>query len=202
MKNLIIPKDGIVKVIQISDTHLFADDEFEIFGVKSNLTFKEVIKESISYNYRVEISYKDFNGKSSLRQISNVEYSNEFQKNRNKNNEHITAYCHLRNEKRTFKLNRIEKIRFVERDKNTNWVNNSSGGCYIATMAYGSYEHPQVRILRKYRDDVLLCTYIGKLFVKVYYYVSPKIVIVLKDQITINRIIRKILDKLIENMIK
>lgn len=32
-----------MKVIQISDTHLFADDELDIFGVKSNLKFKEVI---------------------------------------------------------------------------------------------------------------------------------------------------------------
>src|SRR5205823_9884650 len=36
--------DGTVKVIQISDTHLFSDDEFEIFGVKSNIKFKEVMK--------------------------------------------------------------------------------------------------------------------------------------------------------------
>jgi hypothetical protein len=166
------------------------------------VTFKEVIEESISNNYRLEISYKDYNGKSSLRQISNVEYSNEFQKNSSKNNDHISAYCHLRNEKRTFKLNRIEKIRFVESNKNTDWVNNSSGGCYIATMAYGSYEHPQVLILRKFRDDVLHSYFIGKLFVKLYYSVSPKFVFVLKNQITINRIIRKILDKLIENIIK
>jgi hypothetical protein len=165
------------------------------------MTFKEVIKESISNNNRLEISYKDYNGKSSLRQISNVGYSNEFQKNSSKNNEHISAYCHLRNEKRTFKLNRIEKIRFVESNKNTNWVNNSSG-CYIATMAYGSYEHPQVMILRKFRDDVLLCSFIGKLFVKVYYFISPKLVIILKNQNTINTIIRKMLDKFIVFIIK
>lgn len=40
-------KDNAVKVIQISDTHLFADDELDIFGVKSNLTFKEVIDKII-----------------------------------------------------------------------------------------------------------------------------------------------------------
>jgi 3',5'-cyclic-AMP phosphodiesterase len=43
----IILKDGAVKVIQISDTHLFADDELDIFGVKSNLKFKEVIDKII-----------------------------------------------------------------------------------------------------------------------------------------------------------
>lgn len=47
MKNPIILKDGIVKVIQISDTHLFADDELEIFGAKSNITFSKVIRKII-----------------------------------------------------------------------------------------------------------------------------------------------------------
>lgn len=36
-----------MKVIQISDTHLFANDELEIFGVKSNITFKEVIRKIV-----------------------------------------------------------------------------------------------------------------------------------------------------------
>ena len=44
MKNTIILKDGVVKVIQVSDTHLFANDELEIFGAKSNIKFKEVIE--------------------------------------------------------------------------------------------------------------------------------------------------------------
>lgn len=37
-----------MKVIQISDTHLFADDELEIFGAKSNIKFKEVINRIIN----------------------------------------------------------------------------------------------------------------------------------------------------------
>ena len=48
MKNPAILKDGIMKVIQISDTHLFADDELEIFGVKSNAKFNEVINRIIA----------------------------------------------------------------------------------------------------------------------------------------------------------
>jgi 3',5'-cyclic-AMP phosphodiesterase len=48
--NMIKPilKDGTVKIIQISDTHLFSDDEQAIFGVKSNLTFKEVMEKMIA----------------------------------------------------------------------------------------------------------------------------------------------------------
>lgn len=52
----------------------------------------------------------------------------------------------------------------------------SGGGCYIATACYGSYEHPDVLVLRRYRDENLLNTAIGRAFVRVYYAVSPAIV--------------------------
>ena len=174
------------------------------------MTFKEVISESISKNRKVEISYQNYDQNNSIRQISNIEYSNEFQKKDKNNHQYISAYCHLRKETRTFKLNRIEKIRFVENAYNTIWVTNpffgstnksKSSGCYIATMAYGSYEHPQVVILRKFRDDILLNYLLGKLFVKLYYFTSPKIVYLLRNKILLNRIIRNILDKFIEKII-
>ena len=76
----------------------------------------------------------------------------------------------------------------------------SSGGCYIATMAYGDYDHPQVMELRKYRDQVLLKNYFGKLFVKIYYTVSPHLVKKLKNQNNINKLITSLLDKLIEKI--
>lgn len=31
----------------------------------------------------------------------------------------------------------------------------SNNGCYIATCVYGSYDCPQVWILRRFRDDIL-----------------------------------------------
>lgn len=48
-------------------------------------------------------------------------------------------------------------------------------GCYIATCCYKSYDHPSVKILRTFRDDVLLKTKIGVLFVDFYYKHSPDI---------------------------
>lgn len=36
-------KKEFMKIIQISDTHLFARDESEMYGVRSNLKFKEVV---------------------------------------------------------------------------------------------------------------------------------------------------------------
>lgn len=52
----------------------------------------------------------------------------------------------------------------------------SKGGCYIATSVYGSYDCPQVWILRRYRDYELARTWYGRVFIKVYYAISPTLV--------------------------
>lgn len=73
-----------------------------------------------------------------------------------------------------------------------------SSGCYIATMAYGDYDHPQVLILRQFRDDVLNKSFLGRWFIKFYYLISPKLVELLKNQIAINASIRIILNQFIK----
>ena len=47
------------------------------------------------------------------------------------------------------------------------------GGCFIATAAYGSYMHDDVKILRDFRDEYLLTNNIGSAFVSIYYQYSP-----------------------------
>lgn len=75
-------------------------------------------------------------------------------------------------------------------------------GCYIATMAYGNYNHPQVLELRRFRDQRLLTTMHGRLFVRFYYAISPKMVNLLKGHKRINRTIRAMLDKFVEYVSK
>lgn len=52
----------------------------------------------------------------------------------------------------------------------------SKGPCYVATAVYGSYDCPQVWTLRRYRDEVLGSTWYGRLFIKLYYAISPTLV--------------------------
>ena len=77
-------------------------------------------------------------------------------------------------------------------------VKSQNGGCYIATMAYGDYDHPQVMILRQFRDEVLDKSVFGKWFIKTYYHYSPKLVERLKNHRNVNIIIRKVLNQCIK----
>jgi len=47
------------------------------------------------------------------------------------------------------------------------------GGCFIATAAYGSMMKPHVKILRDFRDNIMLDNPVGKIFVNTYYTYSP-----------------------------
>jgi hypothetical protein len=81
-------------------------------------------------------------------------------------------------------------------------ISTATSGCYIATMAYGDYDHPQVMELRKFRDESLSKTILGCYFIKLYYNYSPILVDKLKDKPKINKLIRKFLDQLIKSITK
>lgn len=48
-----------------------------------------------------------------------------------------------------------------------------AGGCYIATAVYGSYDCPEVWVLRRFRDQALALSWPGREFIRFYYRVSP-----------------------------
>ncbi|MBQ7010087.1 MAG: DUF2726 domain-containing protein [Clostridia bacterium] len=55
-------------------------------------------------------------------------------------------------------------------------IPNRKKGCYIATCVYGSYDCPEVWVLRRFRDNVLSNSWYGRLFIKIYYFLSPAVV--------------------------
>ncbi len=67
-------------------------------------------------------------------------------------------------------LEEYEEYDFVMND------HKDSEGCYIATCVYGSYDCPQVWILRRFRDNFLKPHFWGRCFIRCYYFLSPPLV--------------------------
>ena len=70
-------------------------------------------------------------------------------------------------------------------------------GCYIATCVYGSYDCPQVWVLRRYRDNTLDNNLVGRVFIQVYYALSPTLVKVFGKQNWFVCACKSILDKIV-----
>lgn len=81
----------------------------------------------------------------------------------------------------------------------TNRSNNTSnsGGCYVATSIYGSYDCPEVWTLRRFRDFTLSKTYAGRMFIKLYYAISPKLVKSFGKYPTFKYFFKPIIDKFV-----
>ena len=65
---------------------------------------------------------------------------------------------------------------YSENNANNQQATNSSGGCYVATAVYGSYDCPEVWTLRRFRDNILAETWYGRAFIRTYYAISPTLV--------------------------
>lgn len=76
----------------------------------------------------------------------------------------------------------------------------SNGGCYVATCVYGSYDCPQVWTLRRFRDYELSKSWYGRLFIKTYYAISPKIVKLFGKTKWFNNMWRPKLDKMVAKL--
>ena len=91
---------------------------------------------------------------------------------------------------------------FIESVKNGNYdkQTNNKKGCYIATAVYGSYDCPEVLALRRFRDDYLANHFLGRWFIRLYYFVSPYMVKRLHPNSKTGKVIRSLLDKFIARM--
>ena len=76
----------------------------------------------------------------------------------------------------------------------------SSGGCYVATAIYGSYDCPEVWTLRRYRDYKLAKTWGGRLFIRTYYAISPWVVRHFGASKAFRMIFKGRLDRMVANL--
>jgi hypothetical protein len=75
-----------------------------------------------------------------------------------------------------------------------------SKGCYIATAIYGSYDCPEVWTLRRYRDFILDQTWGGRLFIKIYYSISPTLVKWFGESNWFHYLMKTPLDKMVKKL--
>ena len=68
------------------------------------------------------------------------------------------------------------ELKSTPRQGSTSSSSSSSGGCYIATAVYGSYDCPEVWTLRRFRDAFLARSMAGRAFIRTYYATSPTLV--------------------------
>lgn len=92
--------------------------------------------------------------------------------------------------------------KFVTKETNpfTQDASKPSGGCYIATAVYGSYDNPSVRVLRRFRDDRLQNTAWGRAFIRGYYVVSPSLARHFSSANWLNRRTRSLLDRFVRHL--
>ena len=91
----------------------------------------------------------------------------------------------------------MDSLRNNERRMNAGGAQNNEG-CYIATCVYGSYDCPQVLTLRRFRDNTLKKHLLGRVFIKVYYVLSPKLVAVFGQTQPFQHFFRRVLDRFLK----
>jgi len=95
--------------------------------------------------------------------------------------------------------NNLKEVETKIRRYNPNYraPNNVQSSCYIATAVYGSYDCPEVWVLRRFRDYSLKQTTPGRAFIKAYYAVSPRLVRRFGRSEGFSKLFRAPLDRLI-----
>ena len=76
----------------------------------------------------------------------------------------------------------------------------TKAGCYIATAIYGGYDAPQVRVLRRFRDDRLATTSAGRYAIRLYYKMSPILADHLAQQSWLQKLTRPIVDAIVSDL--
>lgn len=94
----------------------------------------------------------------------------------------------------------IQKYGNKIREYDPSYIIPDKKGCYIATAVYGSYDCPEVWILRRFRDYTLAETWYGRLFIKIYYATSPTLVKHFGNSIWFKKLFASPINKLVKHL--
>ncbi len=89
---------------------------------------------------------------------------------------------------------RKRKSEQQERERKEAEKQKKNGWCFLSTAAYGTPTHPNLDILRTFRDDVLMPVPLGRKMLAHYKLTSPKISHLLRGMPIRKKIVRKIID--------
>ena len=95
-------------------------------------------------------------------------------------------------------LNYVNKVKKYDPSYQAPEIN--TGGCYVATAVYGSYDCPEVWTLRRFRDNTLAETWYGRAFIRVYYAISPTLVKWFGKTEWFKNLWKPTLDRMVENL--
>ena len=115
-------------------------------------------------------------------------------------NYYMIAYRRRYNAKYCRKV--IRRVTAEIKQQDSSYTRPTVGGCYVATCVYGSYDCPQVWILRRYRDNILALSWYGRAFIKMYYATSPIVVRLFGKTKIFRKLCRKPLDALVNQLFK
>jgi len=73
----------------------------------------------------------------------------------------------------------------------------TGGGCFVATAVYGSYDHPSVVVLRRFRDQRLSVSRGGRTFIRAYYRFGPALARFVAPRRALSVPIRRALDRFV-----
>jgi uncharacterized delta-60 repeat protein len=69
----------------------------------------------------------------------------------------------------------------------------TADSCFIATAAYGSLMHGSVKVLRDFRDEYLMSSAAGRMFINLYYTYSPPLADIISGSTVLRAIVRILL---------
>jgi hypothetical protein len=93
--------------------------------------------------------------------------------------DYVATWQVLKNNTEVFQGTRMEQT--FKTGTGTLKIESKSGrACFVATATYEDANHPDVVFLRHYRDKILTKSFAGRIFIKIYYVIGPKLANLLK----------------------